>query len=87
LKVSGSLHEMIKLPNVAAFGIACVAHIFVGERFNDDTFQAPMNSQMFPENVTIHWLANKPDRNHLDTVIWPHNIPCSRKVIVNQLKT
>ncbi len=60
---------MIKRPNVAAFGIACVAHLWTGGRFDDDTFQVPMNSmnsQMFAENVTLHWLANKSDRNHLD---------------------
>lgn len=32
---------MIKLPNVAAFGVACVAHLFTGGRFDDETFSVP----------------------------------------------
>lgn len=35
---------MVKLPNVAAFGISCVAHYFTNGRFDDETFSVPMKS-------------------------------------------
>ncbi len=84
LKISGKLHEMVKLPNVAAMGISCVAHFFTKGRWDDEDFSVPEGKNNTAVNLISEWLANKSQRVYLDEISWPHNTNCSRKVIVNQ---
>jgi hypothetical protein len=36
--------ELVKLPNVGAYGIACVAHFFTNGKWDNTDFSVPMGS-------------------------------------------
>ena len=74
---------MVKLPNVGAFGISCVAHFFTKVRWDDETFSVPEGKNNTAVNIVTKWLVNKDQHAYLDEEPWPHNKACSRKVILN----
>lgn len=43
-KISSSIDQLVALPNVGAFAIACVGHYFTGGKFDNTDFSVPMNS-------------------------------------------
>lgn len=44
-------------------------------------FQVPMNSGNIAMNVTGKWLKSKKTTVYVDSVSWPENKPCARKII------
>lgn len=56
LKIRNSLFELTKLPNVGAFGIACVAHFFTNGKWDNTDFSVPMNSNNTAQLVVQKWL-------------------------------
>lgn len=78
------MHEMVKLPNVDAFGISCVAHFFTNVRWDDENFSVPAQKNNTAINIVNRWLQNKSNQTYLDELPWPHNVPCSRKVILDK---
>jgi hypothetical protein len=81
-KISDNMHEMVKLPNVRAFGISCVAHFFTHGRWDDEDFSVPMEKNNTAVNIVNDWIHNKPRQIYLDEQPWPSNHPCSRKVVL-----
>jgi hypothetical protein len=55
-------------PQHGAFGIACVAHQFMGFRWTDESFEVPMNSGNLPLKVTSEWASGKNKKSLVDTV-------------------
>lgn len=43
----------------SAFGISCVAHSFMGFRWDDETFEVPQGSGHKPMTVVSDWAQNK----------------------------
>jgi hypothetical protein len=78
------MHGMVKLPNVGAFGISCVAHFFTHGRWDDESFSVPMEKNNTAVNIVGSWIANKSNKIYLDENPWPSNTPCSRKVVIHQ---
>lgn len=78
------MHGMVKLPNVGAFGISCVAHFFTHGRWDDESFSVPMEKNNTAVNIISSWIANKSSKIYLDENPWPSNTPCSRKVVIHQ---
>ena len=65
----------------SAFSIACVAHSFVGSRWADEEFQVPMMSGHIPINSVSAWAEGKSRSMYIDSVKWPENKPCARKLV------
>lgn len=68
-------------PEHGAYAIACVAHQFMGGKWNNEMFEVPMNSKVRPITVTSNWAKGKSREIHIDTVDWPNNKPCARKAV------
>ena len=63
----------------SAFGIACVAHEFLGNRWDNPWFEVPEGSGHMPIEVTSRWAAGITNERYIDKVEWPHNVICARK--------
>ena len=77
------MNDLVKLPNVSAFGIACVAHFLTNGKWDNTDFTVPMGSNNTAESVVQKWLSSKSSTEtfkFIDTVAWPDNSPCSHKV-------
>ena len=68
----------------SAFGIACVAHSFIGGRWDNEEFEVPMNSNHKVINTVSNWAEGKGRDLYMDTVKWPENKPCSHKLVFNE---
>ena len=51
--------ELVKIPNVSAFGIACVAHFFTNGKWDNTDYSVPMNSNNTAEDIVTKWLGSK----------------------------
>ena len=83
------MNELVKLPNVSAFGIACVAHFFTNGKWDYTDYSVPMGSNNTAEAVVTKWLNSKSASekfNFLDTVEWPENKQCSHQVKYNLIQ-
>jgi hypothetical protein len=84
-KIVSSMNDLIKLPNVSAFGIACVAHFFTNGKWDNTDYSVPMGSNNTAEAIVTKWLNSKTSETFrlLDTVEWPDNKVCSHQVKYN----
>ncbi len=79
-KVTDSLNRIIGLnENHSAFAIACVAHQFMGGKWNNEWYEVPEASGHRPMTVTSNWAMGKSRELYIDKVEWPLNKICSRK--------
>lgn len=76
-----ALVSVAKKEGNGVFGIACVAHEFLGGRFISEDYEIPMNSGMMATNATSDWINNKGNSTHIDDLHWPDNKPCAHKAV------
>ena len=58
-KISASVSQLVALPNVGAFAIACVGHYFTGGKFDNTDYSVPMNSNNTAQLITQKWITSK----------------------------
>ena len=53
------MNDLVKLPNISAYGIACVAHLLTNGKWDNTDFSVPMNSNNTAESIVQKWLNSK----------------------------
>ena len=82
-----AVDTIVQNQNHSAFGIDCVAHSFIYGRWNDPMFEVPQGSGHLQMTVTSNWAEGKGRELFIDSVGWPNNLPCAKKVVTAKVLT